>query len=78
MATAEEKLKKQIGNRIKNLRLQAGYTSQEAFAYDANIPRAQYGRYESGRSNITIASLLKITSFHKITFAEFFKEGFGN
>jgi transcriptional regulator with XRE-family HTH domain len=64
-----------MGKRITDLRKKAGYTSQETFAYDADIPRALYGRYEKG-SNLTISSLYRILKQHKITFREFFEEGF--
>ncbi len=66
-----------LGKRLKELRKEAGYTSQETFAYDAEIPRALYGKYEKG-SNITINSLHRILKFHNITFKEFFKKGFEN
>lgn len=66
-----------LGKRLKELRKDAGYTSQETFAYDADIPRALYGKYEKG-ANITIDSLHRILKFHKITFKEFFKKGFEN
>jgi hypothetical protein len=75
MTKEEEKLLRQMGKRIKDLRVNAGYSSQESFAYDASIPRAQYGRYEAG-TNITILSLNKILKFHKITLEVFFSEGF--
>lgn len=71
----EEILFKLIGERIKYLRKKAGYSSQETFAYDAEIPRALYGRYEKG-TNLTIASLYRIITFHKISFNDFFSEGF--
>ena len=71
----EQKLHKKLGERIKDLRKKAGYTSQETFAYDAEIPRALYGRYEKG-ANITISSLYKILSFHKISLKDFFSKGF--
>lgn len=64
-----------LGKRLKELRKEAGYTSQETFAYDAEIPRALYGKYEKG-ANITVDSLLRILKFHNITFKEFFKKGF--
>lgn len=64
-----------IGKRIRDLRVKKGYSNQEAFAYVSDIPRAQYGRYEKG-TNMTIVSLFKILKEHKITFEEFFKEGF--
>lgn len=71
----QEKLYLKIGERIKELRKKAGYTSQETFAYDAEIPRALYGRYEKG-ANITINSLHKILKFHNISFKDFFSKGF--
>ncbi len=76
VATQEEKhIHKLLGKRIKELRKDAGYSSQETFAYDAEIPRALYGKYEQG-SNITISSLRRILKFHNLTFKEFFKKGF--
>ncbi len=75
MTKEEEKFLMLMGKRIRELRIKAGYNSQESFAYDANIPRAQYGRYEAG-TNITVLSLNKILKFHKITTAEFFSNGF--
>lgn len=75
LSKEEKKLYKLLGSRITQLRKNAGYTSQETFAYDANVPRALYGRYEKG-VNLTLFSLYRILKYHKITFEEFFKEGF--
>lgn len=61
-----------IAARIKDLRVQAGYSSHEFFAWDNNINRIQYWRIERG-SNITLKTLLSILDIHKITLAEFFK-----
>ena len=66
---------KNLGTRIRSLRMKAGYSSQETFSYECQIPRAQYARYEKG-SNITFLSLQKIVKFHKLTWKEFFNEGF--
>jgi len=71
----EERLLRAIGERIRELRKQAGFSSQDKFAYDSNIPRAQYARYEKG-INITILSLNKIIKYHKISLEEFFNKGF--
>lgn len=71
----ETKLRALLGKRIVQLRKKAGYTSQETFAYDAEIPRALYGRFEKG-ANMTITSLYKIVQQHNISFEEFFSEGF--
>jgi len=71
----EKKLYTLIGKRLTGLRKKAGYTSQEIFAYDADIPRALYGRYEKG-SNLTMYSLFKILKFHGMTYKAFFSKGF--
>lgn len=65
----------QLGERIKALRLQRGYTSYEYFAYEHNISRAQFGRYEKGQ-DLRFSSLIKIIHAFGITIQEFFSEGF--
>ncbi|WP_423147857.1 helix-turn-helix domain-containing protein [Rubrolithibacter danxiaensis] len=64
-----------LGKRIKELRIKAGYTSYEFFAYEHNISRAQWGRYENGQ-DLKFSSLVKIIEAFKMTLPEFFKEGF--
>ena len=64
-----------LANRIKQLRKQAGYTSYEIFAYDHNITRSQWGRYERGE-DIRFTSLVRICNMFRITLEEFFSEGF--
>ena len=70
----EKEVLKSLGVRIKDLRIKAGFHSQETFSYACGIPRAQYARYEKG-SNITILSLQKIIKFHKLGWEDFFSEG---
>lgn len=70
----EEALKK-LGKRIKQLRIQKGYTSYEYFAYDHDISRAQFGRYENGE-DLRFSSLLKVVNALDISLEEFFSEGF--
>lgn len=70
----KEQLKK-LADRIKELRIKKGYTSYEYFAYDHNIPRAQYGRYEKGE-DLKFSSLLKVLQGLDISLKEFFEEGF--
>jgi hypothetical protein len=62
-----------ISERIKELRIDAGYSSYENFAIDNGLDRKQYWRAENG-SNLTIKSLLRILNVHHITFAEFYKD----
>lgn len=70
----QEQLQK-LANRIKQLRIERGYTSYEYFAYDHNIPRAQYGRYEKGE-DLKFSSLLKILKGLDMSPKEFFEDGF--
>ncbi|MBO0330689.1 helix-turn-helix domain-containing protein [[Muricauda] lutisoli] len=66
---------KKLAYRIKSLRIQKGYSSYENFAFEKGIPRAQYGRYETG-TDIQFTSLLKIAQAFDMTLEEFFSEGF--
>ncbi len=62
----------QIAKRLRELRIEKGYSSYEFFAWDHKIPRVQYFRMEKG-TNFTISSLLRILDAHKITMREFFE-----
>ena len=64
---------KKIGNRLKELRLKAGYASSESFAYENDISRTQFGKYEAG-GNIQISTLIKILNSLDVSLAEFFKD----
>ena len=68
----EERIKK-IAQRIKELRIEAGYSSYEVFAIDKNLDRKQYWRMEKGQ-NFKITSLFNIIDAHGITLADFFKQ----
>lgn len=79
MKENEDKLPKEdlikLGNRIRELRIKKGYTSYEYFAYEHNISRAQFGRYEKGE-DLRYTSLLKVVRALDISLQEFFSEGF--
>ncbi len=64
-----------LGKRIKSLRIAKGYTNYEYFAYENNLPRAQYGRYEKGE-DLRFSSLVKVINAFDMTLNEFFSEGF--
>lgn len=64
-----------MGARIKALRIKKGYNSYEYFAYDHNISRAQFGRYEQGQ-DLRMSSLIKVVNAFGMTLPEFFSEGF--
>ncbi|QLH34607.1 MAG: helix-turn-helix transcriptional regulator [Cyclobacteriaceae bacterium] len=66
---------KKLGARIKALRLAKGYTNYENFAFENNIPRAQFGRYERGE-DLRYSSFLRVIRALGVTQKEFFEEGF--
>lgn len=69
----EDERIKMIAQKIKRLRIEAGYTSHENFAWEHELSRVQYWRVESG-TNITLKTLLRILDIHKVTLEEFFKD----
>ncbi|MDR2086791.1 MAG: hypothetical protein LBP72_06410 [Dysgonamonadaceae bacterium] len=62
-----------IANKIKELRIQKGYSSHESFAWDNNLNRVQYWRIEKG-SNITLKTLFTILDIHHISLSTFFSD----
>lgn len=74
---SKEKILKKLGDRIKSLRIKKGYSSYEYFAYEHNISRAQFGRYERGE-DLRFSSLAKIVQAFDMTFEEFIAEGFSD
>ncbi|UKB78313.1 helix-turn-helix domain-containing protein [Chryseobacterium sp. MEBOG07] len=71
----KEEVLKKLGKRIKQIRIAKGYSSYEYFAYEHNISRAQYGRYEKGE-DLRFSSLAKVINAFGMTMMEFFAEGF--
>lgn len=70
-----EKNKIRIAQKIKQLRIEKGYTSYENFAYQNDLSRVQYWRMERG-TNFTIDYFLKILEIHELSLTEFFSKGF--
>ena len=64
---------KKIGAKIKALRVEKGYTSYEDFAYENDISRSQFGKYERG-TDMRISSLVKILYALDIDIEDFFKK----
>jgi transcriptional regulator with XRE-family HTH domain len=67
----EAKYLKQVGDRLKYYRKKAGYTNYEYFAYENDISRPQYGKYEAG-ANIQLNTLMKILKALNVSLEEFF------
>jgi transcriptional regulator with XRE-family HTH domain len=66
-------LNKKVAQKLRQLRIDSGYSSYETFAFDKEINRVQYWRIENGK-NITLQTLFKILKLHKMTPAEFFSD----
>ncbi|MCT4327748.1 helix-turn-helix domain-containing protein [Chryseobacterium indologenes] len=71
----KDEILQKLGKRIKQIRIDKGYSSYEYFAYEHNISRAQYGRYEKGE-DLRFSSLAKVIHAFGMTMDEFFSEGF--
>lgn len=64
---------KELGDRIKKLRLQTGL-SQEKFALKIGLDRTYYSSVENGKRNIAIINLKKIADGLGISLSELFKD----
>ncbi len=64
-----------LAARIRDIRKSLGYTNADFFAYEHNISRSQYSRYESGE-DIRFTSLMNVIAAFGMTPEEFFSEGF--
>jgi transcriptional regulator with XRE-family HTH domain len=67
----DQKVFKKIGKRIKQLRVDAGYSNAEKFAFEHEITRSQYANWEKGQDMLT-SSVLRIARAHNLTLQEFF------
>ncbi len=61
-----------LGKKLQKLRREKGYKNYEQFAFDNNISRAQYGRYEKGQ-DLRFSSLCKVLKALDVSLEEFFK-----
>lgn len=63
---ARSKELKALGEAIRSLRLEMGY-SQESFANEIGIDRSYLGGIERGEHNLALMNLIKIAKFLKIS-----------
>ena len=68
-----QQLLDKFARRLRELRIEKGYSNYEIFAYDNNFSRTQYGRYEKGQ-DLRFTSLLRLLRALDISFEEFFKD----
>lgn len=64
-----------FGKRLRVLRKEAGYQSQEIFAYEHGFNRVRYNKWEQGE-DIKLSNINRICEALDITTKEFFSEGF--
>lgn len=65
---------KEIGLKLRKLRKEQGYKNSDDFAYDHNINRSQYGKYEAGSVDMRVGSLTGIVNLFGLTLEEFFRK----
>ncbi len=65
---------KKIGERLREIRKEKGYSSPDKFAYEHGINRSQYGKYEAGTEDLRLSSLIKVLNKLGLSLNEFFKE----
>jgi hypothetical protein len=71
--TSPQEWLKIVSARLKDLRIEKGYTSYETFALEHGLDRKQYWRIENG-SNITLMTLIKILELHEEDLSSFFRD----
>lgn len=72
----EDQVLKKIGDGFVKLRIKKGFSSYEKFAVEYDLSRMAYWKIEKGKSNITMRTLLKLLSIHKIGVEDFFNNNF--
>ncbi len=65
-------LAERFGERVRQLRLQKGITSQEGLADLAGLHRTFIGRVERGETNITLENIRRIATALGVSLAELF------
>ncbi|HEY0739958.1 MAG TPA: helix-turn-helix transcriptional regulator [Chryseosolibacter sp.] len=63
----------EVGAKLTELREEKGYSTIKEFVTKYDLPEIQYWRIEKGKANITVKSLVKILSIHKISPRDFFE-----
>jgi transcriptional regulator with XRE-family HTH domain len=67
---------KRIGLRLRQLRKDRGFNNSDDFAYEFQLNRSQYGKYEAGSEDLRISSLIKILDKLKIGLSDFFNKDY--
>lgn len=65
-------LRRRIGARLRALRIEAGFASQEALAHRVGVHPTYIGRLERGESGVTLEVLSAVLAAMSVSLAEFF------
>ena len=63
---------KTVGLELAELREKKGYQQLKEFAQKYGLAEIHYWRIENGQANLTLKSLTKILSIHKVSLDDFF------
>lgn len=66
-------IRKQLGAKIKELRISKTNLSQEEFAYSIDMDRTYYSSVENGKRNISLLNIQKIANGLKVSLEELFQ-----
>ena len=69
----DKQLRQAIGQRLRDLRREAGISSQETLAHQAGVHRTYIGRLERGESGVTVEALAAVSAALGVSLAEFFR-----
>jgi len=67
-----EQLFRRLGKRIRDVRVQRGFTSQEAFADYLKVHRTFVGHLETGRKDFRLTTLIRIAEALEVPLADLF------
>lgn len=70
---SSQNIQKKLGDTIRSLRLEQGY-SQDEFAHICDLHRTYYGGVERGERNISLNNIIKIASSFEMTAASLFEK----
>jgi transcriptional regulator with XRE-family HTH domain len=71
---AVEQILKRLGQRIRELRIERGFTSQEKFADHCGVDRTFAGHLETGRRDFRLSTIIRIAEALNVPIAELFLE----
>lgn len=71
--TKDGDILKRFGNRVKNLRIQKGITSQMALGLKAKLDRTYIGGMERGERNVGLRNIEKLAKALNVELSDLFK-----